>query len=255
MARETPAYLRVAADIRARIANGELQPGDRITPADGLATEYGLHVTSVRQALDTLRAEGLIERRQGSGTYVKEQTRLVREAHARDIRVPRAPSTSPFARDVTAAGMAPSWEHESERTTATPRVADRLRIQVGDPIMRTKYVFKADDQPIQLSDSVEPLAITDGTPVEFPEDGAAVGVVARMDLIGMSPTHYTEDVTARTASPNEADLLGLDPRGGLWLLAVERTYFRDEVPLEFADIVFPASRYKLRYRVDLDPAS
>src|SRR3954467_12052388 len=101
VARETPKYLRVAADIRALLANGELQPGDKVPSVFKLSQQYGLNQTSVRSAIELLRAEGLIERRAGSGTYVKQRGRLTRRAMGRDMRAPKPPSTSPFARDVT----------------------------------------------------------------------------------------------------------------------------------------------------------
>lgn len=253
MADSPPAYLRIAADIRARVATGELQPGDKIPSTKELASQYGINVTSVRSAIVMLQSEGLIERRRGSGTYVRQASRLVRRAHSRNMRTPGA-TTSPFARDVEAAGMRPGWDHQSEHTTATPRIAERLGIAEGDPVMRTRYRYLADDQPIQLADSHEPLAITAGTPVEWPEEGAAVGVVARMDLIGVDPTRFVEEVTARPASPEEIAALALNPRGGLWVLAIERTYYAGDTAVETADIVFPGDRYRLVYEVELDPA-
>jgi hypothetical protein len=63
--------------------------------------------------------------------------------------------------------------------------------------MRTDYRFIADAAPVQLSTSWEPLSITGGTDVEWPEDGAAVGVVARMDRIGRRIDEFVERVTAR----------------------------------------------------------
>lgn len=250
---DPPAYLRIAADIRARVAAGELQPGDKVPSVAQLVERYGLSTSSVRAAIDRLQAEGLVERRRGSGTYVRQPTRLVRRAHARNMRTPADPSTSPFARDVAAAGQRPRWEHQSERAVATPRIAERLQIQPGDPVMRTRYRYLADEQPIQLADSHEPLAITAGTPVEWPEEGAAVGVVARMDLIdGIHVDRFVEEVTARPATPEESEQLALDIRGGQWVLAVERTYYAGGVPVEIADITFPGDRYRLVYEIGID---
>lgn len=254
MATETPKHLRIAADIRARIANGDLQPGDKVESVKTLSIRYGLNQTSVRTAIDLLRADGLIERRAGSGTYVRQPTRLTRKAMSRNMRTPQPGGTSPFARDVTAAGMTPRWDHDSSRDHATPAIARRLGIQPGDPVMRTRYRYFADDEPIQLADSFEPLTVTEGTPVELPEDGAAVGVVARMDLIGMSPTRYVEEVIDRSATPDEAEALGLDPRGSLSVLAIERTYYAGDIAVETCDIVFPARRYRVIYEVELAPA-
>jgi DNA-binding GntR family transcriptional regulator len=117
--------------------------------------------------------------------------------------------------------------------------------------MRTRYVFTADEQPIQVSTSWEPLALTGGTPVERPEDGAAVGVVARMDVIGVRISECVEKVTARSAHPYEIDALRL-PLRGAYVLVVERTYLADDRPVETADIVFPGDRYELLYRFPVD---
>ena len=253
MASSPPAYLRIAADIRAQVASGELQPGEKIPSVAQLVKQSGLSTTSVRAAIDRLQAEGIVERRRGSGTYIRQSTRLIRRAHSRSMRTPAGPGTSPFARDVAAAGQHPRWEHHSEHTVATSRVAERLKIQPGDPVMHTRYRYFADDRPIQLADSHEPLAVTGGTPIEWPEDGAAVGVVARMDLLdGVHIDRFVEEVTARPAMPEEVDGLSLDTKGGLWVLAIERTYLAGDMPVEIADIVFPGDRYRLVYEVEID---
>lgn len=257
MTQRTPAaHLRIAADLRARILAGELPAGTKLPSVEKLRAEHNVSTTVARAAIALLQSQGLIERRRGSGTYVQAQTRLVRRAHARNMRsAPAGASTSPFARDAQAAGTRPRWEHHSEHGTASPRIAARLGIQPGDPVMTTRYRFLADDQPIQLSESHEPLAITAGTPVEWPEEGAAVGVVARMDLIGVPPTRFVEKVAPRPAAPDEVEALGLDLRGALWVTAIERTYFAGDVAVETADIVFPADRYEVVYDIPLDPPS
>lgn len=251
MAERVPAYLRIVADLRGRIIAGELPPGAKVPSETDLRQMYGVSTTVAKNALALLRSEGLVERRRGSGTYVRESSRLVRRSHSRDMRTAPGP-TSPFARDAASSGKRGTWEHHSEHTTASPHIAQRLGIEPGAPVMYTRYRFLADDEPIQLSGSHEPLAVTGGTPVEWPEDGAAVGVVARMDLIGVHIDRFREEIITRSASPDELVELKLDPRGGLWVLAVERTYFAGEQAVETADIVFPGDRYRLVYELPID---
>lgn len=97
----------------------------------------------------------------------------------------------------------------------------------------------------------EPLALTEGTPIQWPEDGAAVGVVARMDSIGVRIDEFAERVTSRSAHATEIDRLGLSPRGA-YVLVIERTYYAAGRPVETADIVFPGDHYELVYRVPVD---
>ena len=63
----------------------EYVPGDRLPPEPELADRFGVSIVTLREAVLRLCQEGLLERRQGSGTYVLElATRsvvmLVREA-------------------------------------------------------------------------------------------------------------------------------------------------------------------------------
>jgi GntR family transcriptional regulator, transcriptional repressor for pyruvate dehydrogenase complex len=55
----------VAAELRRRIATGELQPGDRLPPEDGLMEEFDLARTTLREALRVLESEGLITVQRG----------------------------------------------------------------------------------------------------------------------------------------------------------------------------------------------
>jgi len=248
-----PAYLRIAADLRERIVSGALGPGGRLPTETQLMAAYGVSRTVAKWAISVLKGEGLVEGRRGSGVYVRAGRRLVREAHGRNLRGAAGPG-SPFARDAARAGREGTWEHESARTAADAAVAVRLAVEPGAPVMRTTYRFLADGEPIQISTSWEPLAVTGGTPVEWPERGGStgpVGVVARMDAIGVRVEEFVERVTCRPARAEERAALRLPARAGQ-LLAIERTYLAGGVPVETADIVFPGDRYELVYRVPVD---
>ncbi|MEU6021782.1 GntR family transcriptional regulator [Micromonospora sp. NPDC047134] len=250
--KEPPDYQRIVDDLRSRILSGGLAPGDKLPTEKELQQRWGYSTTIIKHALTLLRSEGLIEGRRGSGNYVRDRTQLVRRAHSRDMRR-RLGSTSPFARDSEAAGRRPTWESESARIPAPPHIAERLGIQPDDTVMHTRYRYLADDNPIQLADSYEPIAVTGGTPVEYPERGPVIGVVAWMDFIGVPIDRFVEEVTTRPAMPEEITALDLDPRGGRWVIAIERTYYAGPAAVETADIVFPGDRYRLVYEMPVDP--
>jgi GntR family transcriptional regulator len=247
---EVPAYLRIANGLRMRVISGEFAPGDKLPTESQLMREHGVSRTVVKWAVAVLKSEGLVEGRRGSGVYVRDVRRMVREAHGRNMRAGDG-STSPFARDAERAGHLPRWEHQSERTTADAVVAARLAIEPNAPVMLTKYRYLADDEPIQLASSWEPLALTGDTPVELPEAGAVVGVVARMDYVGVRIDEFVERITARAASVEEMEALRL-PMRGAYVLVIARTYYSAGMPVETADIVIPGDRYELVYRVPVD---
>ncbi|MDQ7839730.1 MAG: FadR/GntR family transcriptional regulator [bacterium] len=70
--RRTKIYEEVAARIRRLISEGRLKPGDKLPPERELAAAMGVSRTSVRDAIRTLEATGLLEPRQGHGTVIRE---------------------------------------------------------------------------------------------------------------------------------------------------------------------------------------
>ena len=61
---------RVVDGVTARIRGGELGPGDRVPPEPELMREFGVSRSVVREAMSRLQASGLVETRQGAGTFV-----------------------------------------------------------------------------------------------------------------------------------------------------------------------------------------
>ncbi|UGB33290.1 FadR family transcriptional regulator [Metabacillus sp. B2-18] len=54
------------------IKNGELKPGDKLNSVQQLAESFNVGRSAVREALSALRAMGLVEMKQGEGTYIRE---------------------------------------------------------------------------------------------------------------------------------------------------------------------------------------
>lgn len=244
-----PAYLQIADDLRAQILDGALQPDDQLPSEPVLMADYGVSRIVVRQALEVLRAEALIVKQQGRGSFVRATRPPTRRVlgHLYNER----PSGSPFAAVTAASGQRPEWDYSSRRTVATKAIAERLGIEPGDPVMRTSYRFLADDEPVMLSTSFEALAITGGTAIEQPESGPVTGVVPRFDLIGLHITHVREDVNGRAARPYEAETLRVPQ--GVPVQVIERTYYVEDRPVETADIVVSSDRYVLSYRLEIPP--
>ncbi len=82
--RTEPGYTRVAAKVRAMIIAGEVQPGTWLR-LQALAMRFGVSVQPVREALQLLQGEGLLELHPNRGAQVRglDRTRLV---HAYEIR-------------------------------------------------------------------------------------------------------------------------------------------------------------------------
>ncbi|MFM7553489.1 MAG: GntR family transcriptional regulator, partial [Actinomycetota bacterium] len=71
-----PAHERLAAALRGLIDDGVLRPGDPLPGDAALVAATGLARGTVRQAVAALRAEGLVQTRQGARTTVLARPRL-----------------------------------------------------------------------------------------------------------------------------------------------------------------------------------
>ncbi len=115
--------------------------------------------------------------------------------------------------------------------------------------MRTRYVFRSQGEVVMLSTSWEPLELTGRTPVMLPEEGplAGRGVVDRMAALDLVVDNMAEEVGARPGRAEEVLALGGVP--GHWVMVVSRTYFAGGRPVETADVVVLAERYRIAYRL------
>lgn len=65
-------YEQIATAVRRKVADGALQPGDRLPPARDLAAALGVNLHTILRGYQTLRDEGLIELRRGRGAVVTD---------------------------------------------------------------------------------------------------------------------------------------------------------------------------------------
>jgi GntR family transcriptional repressor for pyruvate dehydrogenase complex len=70
--RKARRYEQVAEQIQRLIIRGVLKPGDRLPPERELTRKFGVARSSIRDAIRTLEAMGILEPRQGHGTVVRE---------------------------------------------------------------------------------------------------------------------------------------------------------------------------------------
>ena len=73
---QSPKYLRLADELRARIQGGVLAPGDRLPSFSEMYAAHGVTSTTVNRVHGVLEQEGLIERIHGKGTFVASRARL-----------------------------------------------------------------------------------------------------------------------------------------------------------------------------------
>ena len=72
-----PLHHQISAVLKDGIATGRYQAGERLPTEDGLCTLFSVSRITVRRAMQSLEEQGLIERRQGDGTFVADSPSVV----------------------------------------------------------------------------------------------------------------------------------------------------------------------------------
>ncbi|GGS47635.1 hypothetical protein GCM10010270_17110 [Streptomyces violaceus] len=192
-----PEYLRIAADLRRRIApGGEFEPGDRIPTLPELCTHYAVSEITVRNAIRLLVGEGLLESRARAGTIVRKRPAIHRMPADRYRQTPGVRST-PYTRDQGIAWSEYRLDKRFERVQADAEMAALFECEVGERLLARHFVFYDNDVASQMSTSYVRWSDVAGTPVADPiNEPWPGGTRAQLGSLGIRVTQVTESFTA-----------------------------------------------------------
>jgi GntR family transcriptional regulator len=231
-----PLYRRIEADVRDRIRSGELRPGAQLAAEPELMEQYKVSRATVRQALGSLVAEGLLEIRRGLGTYVTP---------------PRFEHTIggfySFSREIERHGLKPATKVLELRREAAPEIAaDALAVPLGTEMVALRRLRLAGPDPLVVETSYLPAARFPG--LETVDFSGVRLYDTLMNRYGCRPTRARESFEPVLLTTDEASLL--DQRRGDPALRVDRIAFdQDDNTIEFCRSTVRGDRY--RYSVEL----
>lgn len=135
-----PLHQQISTRLREEITSGALEPHARLPSEQELGTRFDVSRVTVRRALQTLEADGLIYRRQGLGSFVC------------DRRVPHGlVRLTDFQQDLQRAGLEASSEVLHRALVACPpEVAEALGLEAGDRVLRLDRLRLGDGEPLAL---------------------------------------------------------------------------------------------------------
>jgi DNA-binding GntR family transcriptional regulator len=230
-----PKYLQIAGHIRDQIVRGDLKPGDEVPSERELAATWSVARPTAARALEALRVQGLVESRQGSGTYVRSQS-----------GVPRARERYERARDLgTMYGQAESVEFIATEIIAGPsHVTDALQLTEGSPVVRRSRLLRGEGgQPIELSTSWFSGDLAEQAPRLLEPERLRGGTGKYVEQATGRPSTYARDqVAARLATDEELRLLELNSPAAV--LVYRLTAYDDaDQPVQFDDATYPPERW------------
>ena len=232
-----PKYVQVADYIREQIMTGELKPGDALPSERQIVEEWGVSRPTATKALSALRVEGLVEARQGSGTFVRVQPTLSRRARDRYARAKRT-GRSYLANErveILFGGI----------VAAPEEVAAALGLESGAEAIRRQRVIYASEQPVEVSTSWFSATLADSAPLladprPLPGQGTLAYIEERTDRKGQVAR---DRISARLATPQEAAALRLGEEPSAVLLVHHETYDQAREPIEFVEAVYPPGQW------------
>lgn len=141
-----PLYHQLKRIIEGKIETGEWKSGDKISSENELRNEYSISRNTVQKALDELVQEGILERKQGKGTFVA-QPKIEQSLT----------SFYSFSKVMESQGMNPKDVILSINVEkANKKIAQRLQLDTSDEVFSLQRLRYANDEPIILETSYLP---------------------------------------------------------------------------------------------------
>ncbi|MEV0288928.1 GntR family transcriptional regulator [Kribbella sp. NPDC050820] len=203
-----PLYYQLKQWLSARIVSGELQPGEQIPSELELCERFGISRGVVRQALNELQYEGLIDRERGRGTFVSGPKTA--EGLISGLRG--------LAEDAASRGQSiDSRVLVLREVPASASVASALELAEGDPVVELERVRSLDGEPHVLALTYLPAALVPGLADRDLSGSESLYRILREDY-GLVNVSSRRRVEASVAGAREAELLGVEPGAPLLVL-------------------------------------
>jgi GntR family transcriptional regulator len=225
-----------------------LKEGDQLPSEAQLIGHYQVARMTIRSALRLLEAEGLITAEHGRGVYVRARPPVRRLASDRFAQRHRKEGKAAFNVEAAQIGATPGVDMLTVTEARPPaEVADRLGVADDAEVVVRSRRYLLDGKPMETAVSYIPADLAKGTPISDPNPGPG-GIYARLEEQGHTLARFTEDVSARMPTPEEARVLSLRPGVPVFRL-VRTAYDMDGRAVEVCDTVMAADAYQLSYEL------
>jgi len=221
----TPLYVQLAKNIRQHISDGGIDPGNALPSERDLSEMTGMSRVTIRKAIEQLIDEGLLFRKQGSGTFVAPR-----------IEAPGS-TLSGFSDDARRRGQSPGvyWMFKNY---ATPTEEEAIMLETAQTtkVARLGRVRFLGGEPLAIEHAVVPARF-------LPALGLlGDSLYAALDVQGFRPTTGQQRIRASLATPTEAGILSIKENSEI--LRIERlTRVADGTPVEFTRSAYRGDRY------------
>jgi GntR family transcriptional regulator len=207
-----------------------LQVGDAIPPERQLAESLGVSRPTLRAVVDDLVRDGVLRRRQGSGTYVAEP------------KVPGPLTMTSFSEDMRRRGLEPGSRLLSfDKQHAGAKLGSKLRVSPADEVWSARRLRLADAESMAIESLSFPVGLLPEVSRADLENGSFYELLKEQ---GIEIASGSQTIEATVTTEEEAELLGV-PVYAPALLFERLTVAEDGRPIEFVRSVYRGDRYQL----------
>ncbi|HLF89091.1 MAG TPA: GntR family transcriptional regulator [Anaerolineales bacterium] len=226
-----PLYIQIADGLLEKMEAGELSPGERLPPERELSQLLGVNRMTLRRSLQRLELQGLLDRRQGAGTYIAPP-KIERQAD----------QLVSFSRGMKKRGYLPGAKLlHFERKPSEASVARELNVPLAVEVYFFQRIRYLNEEPVMLEKFWMPVE-------RFP-DLEQFDLVNRFifDIVEeeyrMTITRARQSLEAVVATEYEAEMLGI--RVGAPLMLERRlTFDEHDHPFEFGIDLYRGDRFR-----------
>lgn len=225
-----PIYYQLEEEIKKLIKEKQLQPGDLIPSEREFSEMHSISRMTVRQAINNLTSEGILEKERGKGTFVA-QYKLEQSLQG----------LTSFSEEMKARGMEPSSRILSfQRVKATNEIASKLEIDEGAEVYKINRIRLADSIPMAYEISYLPVDLLPHLIEERVSNSLYEYVEQELK---QTIKKATQSIEASAATKEEASILEIEEQSPV-LLFHRTGYMENQKPFELVKSIYRADRYK-----------
>ncbi|QOC91533.1 GntR family transcriptional regulator [Micromonospora craniellae] len=240
-----PRYRQIASELRDQITSGALREGDRLPTEPQLQERYRASRNTVRDATALLVNEGLVQRVPGRGGGMIVRRRVTLTFHAHRAEMPARPTaeTDAWRSEVVAQGYEASQDFSLTIKSLSSDLAERLHVEPDSGAVLRRCVRYVNGQPSSLQDTYYPIDLAEEirellSPKDIPQ-----GTTKLLADRGHEQVAYYDEYISRMPTPEETNLLGLQP--GTAILLHIRTGYTEHRPIRVSFNIFAGDRNQI----------
>ncbi|MBB1070488.1 GntR family transcriptional regulator [Limosilactobacillus sp. RRLNB_1_1] len=226
----SPVYIQIHNQLRKNIEDGKWKVGEKIPAERELANDFSVSRMTLRQAIQALVDEGILERRVGSGTFVAN--RKVQE---------KMSGVTSFTELMDAMGKKAASKTISYHLTIPSQTeVEKLKLGPDEQVLRMERVRYGNEVPICYEIATVPASLVQ----QFSKEEITTSFYRTLEeKANLYPGHAIQHISATKATEKIASYLQIK-RGDALLRMTQLSYLQDGRPFEYVHTQYVGSRFE-----------